>query len=130
MEAYDIAAPYMQGFYLSENSWRHDQDPQGYRLQTKESDDRNESDDDSYDGHLDETKEFLLKLYDEEMMTINEEDIDHEEEDPSGYSSGAQAEPPMVTPVPRLHFDGMVMQKILFAGDTPAQIAFGIDGLS
>jgi hypothetical protein len=24
----------------------------------------------------------------------------------------------------------MVMQKILFAGDTPAQIAFGIDGLS
>lgn len=29
---YNLGAPYLQGFYLSENSWCNDHNPEGYRL--------------------------------------------------------------------------------------------------
>ena len=121
VETYDIAAPYMQGFYLSENSWRDNRDPQGYRIRVTESDPKNESDDESEDELFNETQEFLFKLYDEEMMTIDEDDLDLGEQLPPRSSSATQGEPPMVVPVPRLQFDVAAMQKI-FAGDTPAQV--------
>ena len=53
MDTYDIGAPYLQGFFLSLNSWRSDRNTDGYKMQSCDSQsnraDLLEEDDDVFD---------------------------------------------------------------------------------
>jgi len=103
--------PYLQGFFLSENSWRDDRDAEGYQHQGSAEPPPVEEDKLFEEGLLDDVEESHAFDDDWERPTSDPE-----------ASTTDEAEdgepPPMVSPVPRLADDVRAL-KMVFAGDTP-----------
>jgi hypothetical protein len=127
-DTYNLGAPYMQGFYLSENSWCDDRDLEGYRLpkaQTHDGDKRedDDSDDDSDANFLDASDKLLFKFCELDNDQADEDGARHASlrQGLASATSGIRGEPPTVVPVPRLLSDALALQQI-FKGNVPAQV--------
>lgn len=119
MDTYDVGVPYLQGFFLSLNSWRPDRDADGYKMASPKS--RLSRDDLLLeDLEVDSTSEELRYLgmsddNDESDATLFGDLRDYRQD----YRS--DQEPHTVSPVPRLIHDVSALLKI-FEADTPAQL--------
>ncbi len=119
MDTYDVGVPYLQGFFLSLNSWRRDRDCEGYRVKTAGSQsDRDTALEEDAEAvfTLEERVLFdLLDMEDDNVSPLNEAFLSSQQ---MGHS---EQEPPTVSAVPRLEHDVKALTKN-FQHDTPAQL--------